>query len=525
MAQGPGQGTKQIPGIGIGTVLDDRYVLDDVIATGGMGTIFRGYDKLLERTVAIKSLHPHLATTSYAERFIQEGQTIASLAHPNLVTVYDVGSIDGLPYLVMEYIDGEDLATIIERNGAMAPAAAVPLAVQICRGLGYAHDKGIVHRDVKPQNILVTGVGHVKIVDFGIARVASSLEMTEPGWVLGTAQYLAPEVAVGQQATTQSDLYSLGVVLYRLFTGQLPFDAENPLAVAMLHRTEPVPLPSSIRPGLPQLVEDVLLRLLQKEPERRYNTASQVATALAQLDSKTPASSFAASDQEKTSVLPAGILSPGGLNNNIRIVNPTQSSRRRLHTETNTTPLGKDLEKAASLWWPIKALAIVAVAAFALIWLWLQVFAAASPPIDSQASNSTADAPTDGNAAAGATTEVTNPSTPLTPRNEARGPVGAQSSIVGEIRDSISSVAAKKLDDKFNDLAKEIERGNSKEIAKKIDEVQKEIDKMAREGKIPTAISQQMQDQIISLEKRLLEEAGSRGPGGGDGRRGDDDDD
>ena len=515
MAQGPGQGTKQIPGIGIGTVLDDRYVLDDVIATGGMGTIFRGYDKLLERTVAIKSLHPHLATTSYAERFFQEGQTIASLAHPNLVTVYDVGSIDGLPYLVMEYIDGEDLATIIERNGAMAPAAAVPLAVQICRGLGYAHDKGIVHRDVKPQNILVTGVGHVKIVDFGIARVASSLEMTEPGWVLGTAQYLAPEVAVGQQATTQSDLYSLGVVLYRLFTGQLPFDAENPLAVAMLHRTEPVPLPSSIRPGLPQLVEDVLLRLLQKEPDRRYNTASQVATALAQLDSKTPASSFAASDQEKTSVLPAGMLSHGGLNNNIGIANATQSSRRRLHTETNTTPLGKDLEKAANLWWPIKALAIVAVVAFALIWLWLQVFAAASPPIDSQASNSTADAPA--NAAVGATTEVTNPSTPLT--------LGAPSSIVREIRDSISSVAAKKLDDKFNDLAKEIERGNSKEIAKKIDEVQKEIDKMAREGKIPTAISQQMQDQIISLEKRLLEEAGSGGTGGGDGRRGDDDDD
>ncbi|GEM_PF-4822732 len=398
MAEGPGQGVKQIPGIGIGTVLAERYILEEIIATGGMGAIFRGYDKLLERTVAVKSLHPHLATTSYAERFLQEGQTIASLAHPNLVTVYDVGDADGLPYIVMEYIDGESLATIIERSGGMSPTAGVPLAVQICRGLGYAHDKEIVHRDIKPQNILVTPTGHVKIVDFGIARASTALEMTEPGWVLGTAQYLAPEVAAGQQATTRSDLYSLGVVLYRLFTGRLPFDGENPLAVAMLHRTEAAPLPSSVRPGLPQSIEDILLRLLQKDPERRYSTASQVAAALANLDSKTPMPSFSASDEEKTSVLPVGGPLVGASGNNAGSNNMDRSSDSVQHRSTNTGPRANSPQGTATFWGPIKILIIVAAVALALIWLWLQMFAGAdSGSASNPASNPAAQTATDVN--------------------------------------------------------------------------------------------------------------------------------
>ena len=267
-------------GVRVGSVLAGRYHLEQVIATGGMGAIFKGHDQLLDRPVAVKVLHPHLANSDDAERFAREGQVIASLMHPNLATIYDMDSVDGLPYLVIEFVEGESLAEIIEREAPVPASPGIALAVQICRGLAYMHERGVVHRDIKPQNILVTNTECVKIVDFGIARGPTASEMTAPGWVLGTAHYLAPEVAAGEAATVRSDLYSLGVVLYRLFTGTLPFEGDNPLAVAMLHRTAPVPPPSERHRGVTRELEEVLLRLLEKEPERRYSNASGVAAAL-----------------------------------------------------------------------------------------------------------------------------------------------------------------------------------------------------------------------------------------------------
>jgi serine/threonine protein kinase len=267
-------------GIGVGAVLGGRYRLERVLASGGMGAIFRGDDELLGRPVAVKVLHPHLAGTPDAERFFREGQVIASLTHPNLATIYDMDTLEGLPYLVIEFVEGESLAQVIEREAPVPPESGIALAMQMCRGLAYMHERGVVHRDIKPQNVLVTERNRVKIVDFGIARGPAASEMTAPGWVLGTAHYLAPEVAVGGQATVLSDLYALGVVLYRLFTAHLPFEGDNPLAVAMRHRTDPVPPPSEVCPGFPRALEEVLLRLLEKEPERRYPNASAVAAAL-----------------------------------------------------------------------------------------------------------------------------------------------------------------------------------------------------------------------------------------------------
>jgi len=271
---------EAVLGISVGTLLDGRYLLEEVLATGGMGAVFRGRDRVLDRPVAVKTLHPHLASTPHAGRFIHEGETLAALGHPNLVAVYDSGMVDGLPYLVMEYIEGESLASIMAREGPMRPEEGMPLAVDICRGLGYAHAQGVVHRDIKPQNLLVTPSGQVKIVDFGIARGRESAEMTEPGSVMGTAHYLAPEVAAGEPSTARSDLYSLGVVLYRLFTGQLPFEGENPVTVAVMHRTAPVPRPSTVQPAISPQLEATLLRLLAKDPLRRYANAAAVAAAL-----------------------------------------------------------------------------------------------------------------------------------------------------------------------------------------------------------------------------------------------------
>lgn len=269
-----------VTGIAVGALLDGRYLLQEVLATGGMGAVFRGRDRVLERPVAVKTLHPHLASTPHAPRFIHEGETLAGLGNPNLVAVYDAGTVEGLPYLVMEYIEGESLASIIAREGPMRPETGVPLAVQICRGLAHAHAQGVVHRDIKPQNLVVTPSGQVKIVDFGIARGRETAEMTEPGSVMGTAHYMAPEVAAGGAATAQSDLYSLGVVLYRLFTGRLPFEGEDPVSVAVKHRTAPVPRPSTIRPEIPPQLETALMRLLAKDPARRYAHATAAGAAL-----------------------------------------------------------------------------------------------------------------------------------------------------------------------------------------------------------------------------------------------------
>ncbi|MCX6022123.1 MAG: serine/threonine-protein kinase [Chloroflexi bacterium] len=212
----------------------------------------------------------------------------------------------------MEFIEGESLAGIIERAAPLAPAVGLPLAVQLCRGLAYAHDGGVVHRDVKPQNVLVTPAGQVKIVDFGIARGPAAHGLTEPGWVLGTAHYMAPEAAAGKPVGAAADLYAVGVVLYRLFTGRLPFVGDDPFAVAMLHRTAPPPLPSEVCPGLPPALEALLLQLLEKEPERRPVSAAAVAVTLADIGRGVAQPGTAAFD-EATIALPvmAGMADTG----------------------------------------------------------------------------------------------------------------------------------------------------------------------------------------------------------------------
>src|SRR3954466_10799107 len=233
----------------VGTQLNGRYRLDSQVGAGGVSTVYQAFDITLERSVAIKLLHREIAADSdQIERFRREARAVAQPSHPHIVTVIDAGENDGRPYIVFEFVAGETLKERIKRLGRLPIAEAVAYAIEIARALGAAHQRNIVHRDVKPQNVLIDAEGSAKVPDFGIARALDEEGLTADGRVLGTTDYVAPEQALGHPCTAQSDLYSLGIVLYEMLTGQVPFKGENQVAVAMKHVREALPDVQRLRP-------------------------------------------------------------------------------------------------------------------------------------------------------------------------------------------------------------------------------------------------------------------------------------
>jgi eukaryotic-like serine/threonine-protein kinase len=261
----------------VGEVLSDRYELEELVGTGGMSSVFRAHDRLLDRKVALKVLHEqYTADDEYVERFRREARSVAALSHPNIVTVIDRGEHEGRQFIVFEYVDGENLKRLIERRGPAPVATALELAIQIARGLSFAHQQGLVHRDVKPQNVLLNGDGQAKVTDFGIARSMDVQHgMTQTGTVLGTSDYIAPEQAQGQRVDEHTDVYSLGVVLYELLTQEVPFPGENFVAVAMRHINEPPPPVRDKRPDVSPRLEAAIQCAMAKRPEDRFDSMTE----------------------------------------------------------------------------------------------------------------------------------------------------------------------------------------------------------------------------------------------------------
>lgn len=263
-------------------VLNNRYELERPIGQGGMASVYRARDLRLGRAVAVKVLHPRYADDQeFIQRFDHEAMSAARLsAHPHIVDVYDVGEDNNLHYIVMELIEGEDLKWLIDREAPMGMNRALPLVEQVADGLEYAHQQGFVHRDIKPQNILLDRDGQAHITDFGIAKSRMSTAVTRMGMTFGTADYLAPEQAQGFDVTPQTDVYSLGIVLYEMLTGRLPFVGDSPMAVAIQQIQQPPPPPRQFNQAITPTLEGIVLNALSKDPQQRPPSARLFAMAL-----------------------------------------------------------------------------------------------------------------------------------------------------------------------------------------------------------------------------------------------------
>jgi serine/threonine-protein kinase len=264
------------------TLLNNRYRLLEPLGSGGMAVVYKAMDTMLERIVSVKILKEDYAKDEdFRERFRQEAKAAANLSHPNIVTVYDFGLDEDQVFIVMEYIDGTDLKTLIRDKGHFSVEDTVGLMAQACAGVGYAHRAGLVHCDIKPHNMLVSTDYRLKVTDFGIARALATIHPEERSEVVwGSPHYFSPEQAAGAAPSPASDVYSLGIILYEMLTGQLPFEASDSTELARLHREEqPLP-PRRINPAIPEALEEITLKVLSKEPSSRYRTADQLGRVL-----------------------------------------------------------------------------------------------------------------------------------------------------------------------------------------------------------------------------------------------------
>ena len=284
-------------------IFNNRYRLDNKLGEGGMATVFCGTDTLLRRRVAVKVLREQYASDEeFVRRFYQEAESAARLSHPNIVNTYDVGREGDTYFIVMELVDGPSLGEIIAADGKLPEPVAIDYAAQICNGLAYAHRQGLLHRDIKPANILITKDDVVKLSDFGIARAMSqqTMAMTRPGLIMGSVYYLSPEQAQGLELHETSDLYSVGVVLYQMLTGKLPYTGESPVTVALKHVSDPVPAIDPAQTGVSPAIAAIVNRLLQKQPENRFQSASDVASALREARERPSVPAYSTQDDSAT---------------------------------------------------------------------------------------------------------------------------------------------------------------------------------------------------------------------------------
>ncbi len=287
-----------------GTILGGRYELIEIIGEGGMAKVYKAHCKILDRIVAIKILKDEFSRDkSFVERFKTEALSAARITHPNIVNVYDVGQENDVYYIVMEYVDGQTLKEIIRREAPLSIDKAVDIAIMICDGIHHAHEKGIIHRDIKPHNILITEHGMVKVADFGIARAMSNATITYGNNIVGSVHYISPEQAKGDPINRTTDIYSVGCVLFEMLSGKVPFDAESPITVALKHIHDEPPSLKAINANVPASLEAIIYKAIQKQPGQRYSTAEEMRNALLTFHSNSTADYYPKRRNDKSAAM------------------------------------------------------------------------------------------------------------------------------------------------------------------------------------------------------------------------------
>ncbi|GAB6137429.1 Stk1 family PASTA domain-containing Ser/Thr kinase [Halanaerobaculum tunisiense] len=338
----------------IGRVLNDRYELIEKIGAGGMAIVYLGKDRLLDRRVAIKILQPQFVDNEKAvARFDHEAKAIASLSHPNIVNIFDIGQEDNLHYIVMEYITGQDLKEVLNKEKPLQLSRALEIAQGACRALIKAHRNNIVHCDVKPHNILLTAGDNVKVTDFGIAQAVTNATLNQTNSILGSAPYLSPEQAAGEKVSTKSDIYSLGIVLYELVTGELPFSGQNSVSIALKHMEEDPISPRDKIPTLPLELEKIILQAIAKEPAERYNSVAEMLRDLKEVTASLQA-------EKETSNQETMVISRSDFNQN-QAEETTKKLKSDLEDDTIVTSNQEAKNSNRSLVWGLGIVGLIIV--------------------------------------------------------------------------------------------------------------------------------------------------------------------
>jgi Protein kinase domain len=470
-----------------GQVLAGRYQLGPLLGAGGMASVYRATDRVLERTVAVKVLGPpYDQDPAFVERFRHEARAAARLSHPNVVAVYDSGSAAGVEYIVMEYVPGETLADILRRQGVLDPGRAAEVGRLVCEALEAAHAQGLVHRDVKPANVLVSHDGQVKVADFGIAKAASHT-LTGSGPLLGTAAYLSPEQAQGGAVDARSDVYGLGCVLYELLTGAPPFVADSPVAVASRQVSEPPEPPSRRNRKVGPTLEAVVMTALAKDPARRFQTASAMGQALARIVGSDPAGvGPRAGSGAAIQALGRPAVTSGSAPT---VVLAARTARR--------TARGLDWAR-----WPLVAGIGLVVVLLAGLW-WLR--GSGSRTVAGRAGPAATTASTPTTTTQRAATSSSAPTTTPTTQAQAGLPAALanlrQVILAGQQQGTIDP-AGEDLLHQAEDVVRAAQEGHGNDLGKRLEELERKVDELIREGKISPSAAGGVRQAVTRLARR-----------------------
>jgi eukaryotic-like serine/threonine-protein kinase len=489
-----------------GQLISGRYRLDAVLGRGGMATVWRGVDERLGRRVAVKLLDRATADPAMLQRFDREARTAGGLTHPNIVAVYDVGTDNGVPYLVMELIDGTSVAALVA-GGPLPVDQAVDITRQVCDALAMTHAQGVVHRDIKPANILLNTTGTVKVCDFGIARLAhqQQTDLTTPHMAIGTSAYMAPEQISGTAVDARADLYALGCVMYAMLTAHPPFTGDNPLAVLWQHQHQFAPAVASLRPDTPGDLDALIVRLLAKNPSDRPATATEVRD---QLTARAESETAAAQPTRPVPVVSRTVILPVGENGEALPV-PASGRFRLGPAGIAAVALGAVIIAALTVALLIAAQRSGTEAASTAI---------SSPPPSNATTAADSPSPDASSASSGVPGAATAESFTGDPGTGVSARLATLSGVIEEQRQA-GQLDAKTVDEltkKLDDVEREVQEGDMGKAAEKLADLRSKLDELHRDGKITTAGYEAVQTSLAQLADTLPPAEKNHGGRGGD---------